>query len=34
MVFGIKLAIALSIEKENNSESINNNKKKLKQSDA
>ena len=25
MVFGIKLAIALSIEKENNSESINNN---------
>ena len=28
MVFGIKLAIALSIEKENNSESINNNKKK------
>lgn len=28
MVFGIKLAIALSIEKENNSESINNNNKK------
>ena len=28
MVFGIKLAIALRIEKENNSESINNNNKK------
>ena len=28
MVFGIKLAIALSIEKENNSKSINNNNKK------